>query len=66
MVSDYELKDRAIGGSIAGKGKRIFLLASVSRPGLRPTQSPVQWLPRVLPRGRGMTLTTQPYPVPKS
>jgi hypothetical protein len=44
--------------------QRIFLLASVSRPALRPTQPPVQWVPGVLSRGlkhgQGMTLTSHP------
>jgi hypothetical protein len=38
-VSDYELDDR---GSIPGRGKGFFPLASVSRPALGPTQPPVQ------------------------
>jgi hypothetical protein len=42
--------------------QRIFPLASVSRPALRPTQPPVQWMPRVLSpvlkRGRGVTLSS--------
>jgi hypothetical protein len=29
--------------------QRIFLLASVSRPALRPSQPPTEWVPRVLP-----------------
>jgi hypothetical protein len=45
-------------------------LASVSRPALGPTQSPVQWVPGVLSsglkRGRGVTLTTHPHLVPMS
>jgi hypothetical protein len=45
IVSDYGLGDR---GSIPGRGKKIFPLASVSRPALRPTQPPVQWVPGVL------------------
>jgi hypothetical protein len=44
--------------------QRIFPLASVSRPALRPTQPPVQWVPGVLSpgakRGPDMTLTTHP------
>jgi hypothetical protein len=40
IVSDYRLDDR---GSIPGRGKRIFPLASVSRPALRPTQPSFQW-----------------------
>jgi hypothetical protein len=31
--------------------QRIFSLTSVSRPALRPTQSPVQWVPEVLSSG---------------
>jgi hypothetical protein len=42
----------------------------VSRPALGPTQPPVQWVLGVLSpgvkRGRGMTLTTHPHPVPRS
>jgi len=34
------------------KGKRIFLLATASRPTLGPTQSPTQWLPGVKRSGR--------------
>jgi hypothetical protein len=60
VVSDYTL-DR---GSIPGRGEMIFLLASVSRPALRLTQLPVQWVPGVLSpgvkHGRGVTLTIHP------
>jgi hypothetical protein len=49
--------------SIPGRGRRIFLITSVPRPALWPTQPPVQWVTGVLsPRlkcGRGVTLTTQ-------
>jgi hypothetical protein len=44
-------------GSIPGRSKRIFPLASVSRPALGPTQPPVQWVLGVK-CGRGVTLTT--------
>jgi hypothetical protein len=69
-VSDYGLDDRATGvRSLAGV-KRIFPLASVSRPALGPTQPPVQWVPGVLSpglkRGQGVTLTTHPHLVPRS
>jgi hypothetical protein len=57
-------------GSIPGRGERIFLVAFVPRPALRPTQLPVQWVPGVLSpevkRGRGVTLTTHPHLVPRS
>jgi hypothetical protein len=47
------------------QGQRIFLLAPASRPALRPTQPPIQWVPGVLSpgvkRGRGVTLTTHPH-----
>jgi hypothetical protein len=49
---------------------RIFPLACVSRPALRPTQPPIQWIPGVLSLGvnssRGMTLTTHPHLGPRS
>jgi hypothetical protein len=53
------------GGSIPGRGGRIFPLACVSRPTLGPTQPPVKWVPGVLSpglkRGRDVTLTTHPH-----
>jgi hypothetical protein len=52
------------------QGQRILPVASVSRPALGPTQPPIQWVPGVLSpglkSGRGMTLTTHPYLVPRS
>jgi hypothetical protein len=49
-------------GSIPGRGERIFLLASVSRPALGSTWPPVQWVLGVLSPGlkcgRCVTLTT--------
>jgi hypothetical protein len=50
IVSDYGLDDRAIGVR-SPAGQRIFPLASVSRPALRPTQPPIQWVPGVLSPG---------------
>jgi hypothetical protein len=47
MVSDYRLDD-GDQGSIPGRGKRIFPLASVSRPALGPTPPPVQRVPGIL------------------
>jgi hypothetical protein len=43
--------DWITGGSIPGRSNGLFPLASVSRPSLRPTQPPVQWVPGVLSRG---------------
>jgi hypothetical protein len=64
IVSEYGLDDRAIGVR-SPAGQMIFPLSSVSRPALGPTQSPVQWEPRVLSsgvkRGRGVTLTIHPH-----
>jgi hypothetical protein len=40
--------------------QRNFPLASVSRPGLRPTQPPIQWVPEVK-HSRGVTPTTHPH-----
>jgi hypothetical protein len=50
--------------------QRIFLLVPASRPALRPTQPPINWVPGVLSpgvkRGRSVTLTTHPHLVPRS
>jgi hypothetical protein len=62
IVSGYGLDDRAIEVRSPAEAKGFFSLASVSRPGLGPTQPRVQWVPGVLSlglkRGRGVTLTT--------
>jgi hypothetical protein len=42
-----------------------FSCSFVSRPVLRPTQPPIQWVPGVK-RGRGLTLTTHTLLVPRS
>jgi hypothetical protein len=54
IVSGYGLDDRTTGrsGFVPRQGQRIFPLSSVSRPALRPTQSPVQWVPAVLSPGQ--------------
>jgi hypothetical protein len=50
-VSDYGLDDRAIGVRSPAGAKDFFPVASLSRPALRPTQPPVQWIPGVLSPG---------------
>jgi hypothetical protein len=56
IVSDYGLDDQVIGVR-APQGQRIFPLTSVSRPALRPTQPPVQWVPGVLCPGQSVVGT---------
>jgi hypothetical protein len=67
IVSGYGLDGRVIE---VRRGETIFLVASVSRPALRPTQPLVQWVPGVLSLGlkrvRGVTLTTHPHVVSRS
>jgi hypothetical protein len=57
-------------GSIPDRGERIFPLVFVSRPVLGPIQPPVQCVPGVLCAGlkcgRGVTLITHPYIMPRS
>jgi hypothetical protein len=38
-------------GSIPCKGKRIYLFSIASRPGLGPTQPPIQWVLVALSQG---------------
>jgi hypothetical protein len=49
--------------------QRIFLLVSVSRLTLGPTQPPTQWVPEALSLGvkwsQGVMLTTHPHLVPR-
>jgi hypothetical protein len=45
IVCDYRLDKW---GSIPSRGKGFFLYPLVSRPAVRPTQPPIQWLPGVL------------------
>jgi hypothetical protein len=48
IPTDYGLRDR---GSNPGGGLGIFLFNTVSRPALRPTQPPIQWVQGVLSLG---------------
>jgi hypothetical protein len=70
IVSGYGLDDRAIDVRSPAGTKNFSYSFSVSRPALGPTQPPVQWVPLVLSpglkRGRGVTLITHPYLVPRS
>jgi hypothetical protein len=50
-MSDYGLDDLAIGVRSPAEAKDISS-NSVSRPALRPAQSPVQWVPGVLSLGQ--------------
>jgi hypothetical protein len=69
IMSDYRLDDRMIGVQSLVEAKD-FSLASVSRPALRPTQPPIQWVPGVLSRRvqrrRGLTMNTHPHIMPGS
>jgi hypothetical protein len=48
IVSDYGLDDRAIGVRSPAEANDFFLLTSMFRSALRPTQPPIQWIPGVL------------------
>jgi hypothetical protein len=68
IVSDYGLDDRAI-GIRSPAGAKDFSLTSVSRPALRTTQPPVQWVPTVLSRGKarpGRDADHSPHLMPRS
>jgi hypothetical protein len=67
IVSDYGLDDRASEVRSPEEAKRIFPLASVSRPALGPTQPPVQLVP--FPGGKarpGLDADHSPHLVPSS
>jgi hypothetical protein len=49
IVTDYRLDYR---GLIPGRGKWLIPLASLSKPALRSTQLPIQWVPEVCSRGQ--------------
>jgi hypothetical protein len=56
VVSDYRMDDR---GSVLDRGHGFFPVASVSRPTLRLTQLPIQWVPGEK-HDQGVTQTTHP------
>jgi hypothetical protein len=52
IATDYGLDDRAIGVRVP-VGSRTFAFSMSSRPALRPTQPPIQWVPGLfLPSGK--------------
>jgi hypothetical protein len=48
IATDYGLDDRNLGGLDSQRGLEIFLIFTASRPALRPTQPPIQWVPVAL------------------
>jgi hypothetical protein len=70
IVSDYGLDNRAIEVRSPAEVKRMFPLASVSRPALGPTQPPMQYAQGVLSpgvkRGRGHDADHSPHLVKRS
>jgi hypothetical protein len=69
-IVSNRLDDRPIGVRFAAETMGFFSVASMSRPPLRPTQPPIQCLPRFpswgVKHGRGVTLTNHPHLVPRS
>jgi hypothetical protein len=53
IATGYGLDDRGSGGFDSRRGLGIFLFFTASRPDLRPTQPPNQWLPGAFPRAAG-------------
>jgi hypothetical protein len=60
---DYGLDDR---GSISGRGNDgiLFLLTTASRPALRPTQPPIQWVRGALSLGVKLPLCEADHSLP--
>jgi hypothetical protein len=52
IVSDYRLDDLATGVRSPAEARGFFLQPRVSRPALRSTQPPIQWVPGSFPRGK--------------
>jgi hypothetical protein len=65
IVPGYGLDDRAIEVRSPIRGEKNVSRSLLSRPALRPTQPPIQWVPTILSpglkRGRDVTLTTHPH-----
>jgi hypothetical protein len=57
----YGLDDR---GFESRQGLGIFLLTTSSRPALRPTQFPIQWVPAVFSLGVKLLLREAVHPSP--
>jgi hypothetical protein len=69
-IHAYRRTDSGCKGYCTGiQRQRIFPLASVFRPAVRPIQPPIQFGPGSFPgvkRGRGVTLTSHSHHLPRS